>query len=45
MEENFAKQVIVEAVDRALLKGCFNLVEACNITKALEKLEIFTTGN
>jgi hypothetical protein len=40
MEENFAKQVIMEAIDLAMKKGCYGIVESMNITKAIEVLNI-----
>jgi len=36
MESNTAKQVIAEALNIAIAKGCFGLVEVQNIVKALE---------
>jgi hypothetical protein len=38
MEHPVAKQVISEALNIAISKGCFNLVEVTNIVKALEVL-------
>jgi hypothetical protein len=38
MEQNIAKQIISEALNIAIAKGCFNLIEVTNIVKALEKL-------
>lgn len=39
MELNLAKQIISEALNIAISKGCYGLVEVSNIVKALEKLE------
>jgi hypothetical protein len=36
MEDSVAKQVIYEALNIAISKGCFNLIEVTNIVKALE---------
>jgi len=36
MELKTAKQILAEAVNVAVMKGCFNLVEVQNIVKALE---------
>jgi hypothetical protein len=36
MEDSVAKQVISEALNIAISKGCFNLIEVTNIVKALE---------
>lgn len=36
METNTAKQIIAEALNIAIAKGCFGLVEVQNIVKALE---------
>jgi hypothetical protein len=38
MELNTAKQIISEALNIAIIKGCFNLIEVQNIIKALEKV-------
>jgi hypothetical protein len=38
MEQNIAKQIIAEALNIAISKGCFNLTEVKNIVKALESL-------
>ncbi len=38
MENKIAKQIINEALDMAIKKGCFNLVEVSNVVKALEKI-------
>lgn len=38
MELNTAKQVISEALNIAIVKGCFNLIEVTNIVKALETI-------
>lgn len=40
MEENLAKQVIMEAIDMAMKKGCYGIVESTNIVKAVEALGI-----
>ena len=42
MEENLAKQVIMEAIDMAMKNGCYGVVESMNITKAIEVLKINT---
>lgn len=36
MDISIAKQVVTEAMNIAVLKGCFNLVEVTNIVKAIE---------
>ena len=38
METNTAKQIIAEALNIAIAKGCFGLVEVQNIVKALETI-------
>lgn len=38
MELTTAKQIIAEALNIAVSKGCFNLVEVTNIVKALETI-------
>lgn len=38
MEINTAKQIIAEALNIAIAKGCFGLVEVQNIVKALEAI-------
>jgi hypothetical protein len=38
MELNTAKQIISEALNIAIAKGCFGLIEVQNIVKALEKV-------
>jgi hypothetical protein len=38
MEHSVALQVVAEALNIAIAKGCFNLVEVTNIVKALEEL-------
>jgi len=38
METNTAKQIIAEALNIAISKGCFGLVEVQNIVKALEAI-------
>lgn len=40
MEENLAKQVIMEAIDMSMKNGCYGLVESMNITKAIEALSL-----
>jgi hypothetical protein len=39
MELNTAKQIISEALNIAIAKGCFGLIEVQNIVKALEKID------
>jgi hypothetical protein len=36
MENKIAKQIISEALNMAISKGCYGLVEVTNIVKALE---------
>jgi len=38
MELNTAKQIISEALNIAIQKGCFGLIEVQNIVKSLEKI-------
>jgi hypothetical protein len=38
MEHSVALQVTTEALNIAIAKGCFNLVEVTNIVKALDTL-------
>jgi hypothetical protein len=38
MNQKLANQIISEALNIALLKGCFGLVESTNIAKAIEYL-------
>jgi hypothetical protein len=38
MEHSVALQITTEALNIAIAKGCFNLVEVTNIVKALEEL-------
>ena len=38
MEQNTAKQIISEALNIAVARGCFNLVEVTNLVKALDVL-------
>jgi hypothetical protein len=38
MEQHIAKQIISEALNVAISKGCFNLTEVKNIVRALEKI-------
>jgi plastocyanin domain-containing protein len=40
MEENFAKQVIMEAIDLAMKSGNYGIVETMNIVKAIEALRL-----
>jgi hypothetical protein len=40
MEENLAKQVIMEAIDLAMKSGNYGIVETMNIAKAIEVLNI-----
>jgi hypothetical protein len=43
MEHSVALQVTTEALNIAIAKGCFNLVEVTNIVKALEELRKLPT--
>ena len=43
MEHSVALQVVAEALNIAIAKGCFNLVEVTNIVKALEELHKLPT--
>lgn len=43
MDQNLAIQIINEALDLAIKKGCYGLLEVNNIVKALETLN--TTKN
>ena len=38
MTNQLSKQIITEALNIAISKGCFNLIEVTNIVKALEFL-------
>ena len=38
MELTTSKQIIAEALNMAIAKGCFGLIEVTNIVKALEVL-------
>ena len=38
MNAELANQIIIEALNMALLKGCFGLSEATNIVKAIDYL-------
>ena len=38
MKIDIAKQIISEALNVAISKGCFNLIEVTNIVKAIEKI-------
>ena len=40
MDENLAKQVTMEAIDMAIKKGCYGIVETMNIVKAIEVLNL-----
>jgi hypothetical protein len=39
-DKNFHKQVVVEALDIAIKKGCFGLVETTNIVNAVNALQL-----
>ncbi len=39
MDNKLAKQILKEALNIAIAKGCFNLVEVSNIVKAIEFLD------
>lgn len=39
MELNTAKQIIAEALNIAIAKGCYGLVEVTNVVKALEVIQ------
>jgi hypothetical protein len=43
LEHSVALQVTTEALNIAIAKGCFNLVEVTNIVKALEELHKLPT--
>lgn len=43
MEHSVALQVVAEALNIAIAKGCFNLVEVTNIVKALEEINKLPT--
>jgi hypothetical protein len=43
MEHSLALQITTEALNIAILKGCYNLVEVTNIVKALEELHKLPT--
>ncbi len=45
MEDQFAKQVIVEAIDIAFKKGCYGLTESINIVNSLTRLGILHSNN
>jgi hypothetical protein len=36
MDQNLANQIIIEALNVALIKGCFGLQEATNIVRAID---------
>lgn len=38
MDKNLANQIIAEALDLAIKKGCYGILEVTNIVKALEIL-------
>lgn len=40
MGENFAKQVIMEAIDLAFKKGCYGVIESINISNAIKVLNL-----
>ena len=39
MDNNTAQKIIVEALNIAIAKGCFGLVEVTNIVKAVEHIQ------
>jgi hypothetical protein len=39
MDNKLAKQILKEALNIAIAKGCFNLVEVSNIVKAIDFIE------
>jgi hypothetical protein len=39
MDNKTSKQIIKEALNIAISKGCFNLIEVSNIVKAIEFIE------
>ena len=39
MDNKTSKQIIKEALNIAIQKGCFNLIEVSNIVKAIEFIE------
>lgn len=43
MEHSLALQITTEALNMAIAKGCFNLIEVTNIVKALEELHKLPT--
>ena len=43
MEHSVAVQITTEALNIAISKGCFNLIEVTNIVKALEELHKLPT--
>ena len=45
MNNKTAKQIVNEALNIAIAKGCFGLVEVTNIVKALEILNAETENN
>lgn len=45
MNQKLANQIISEALNIALLKGCFGLTESTNITKAIEFLNSIPNEN
>ena len=45
MNNKTAKQIVNEALNMAISKGCFGLVEVTNIVKALEILNGETENN
>jgi len=42
MNEDLAKQIIKEAIDLAIKKGCYNLNEVVNIINALNFINMST---
>ena len=40
MDNKTAKQIVNEALNIAISKGCFNLVEVTNIVKAIETINV-----
>ena len=43
MEHSVALQVVAEALNISIAKGCFNLFEVTNIVKALEEIHKLPT--
>jgi len=42
MNEELAKQIVKEAIDLAIKKGCYNLIEVVNIVSALNFINMST---